>query len=518
MNHRESEKQREYAELFKTPTGDKWKRIGVRRRAGAAVPLFSIYSENSVGIGDFDDLKLLIDWCKEAGLTILQLLPLNEVGNDFSPYNAISSFAIDPMYISLPSLFAEYGVKDYSSLRRIRKRYRNVPRVDYRVKQEKINILRKSFQKVSREDAHELDNFISKNSYWINDYARFRSLNETKNGTLQFFCWVQWHLFKQLTAVKEYANRKGVLMMGDLPLLVSRGSADVWSHKNLFKLNLTAGAPPDMFYKSGQLWGMPPYNWTEIEKDGYVYIKERLKYAANFFDMFRIDHFIGLFRIWTVDKSSGKHTAGKGDFDPKDEREWRQHGKKILNAIIKSTDMLPCAEDLGTVPSCSPKVLRKYGICGTDWPRTLQNKSGFVSWKKYRRNSIAVLSTHDSSFFFSWWNYETKQREKKLFMNYLCRKVKYSRKCAAELIDANLETINRSASIFSVQLLPEWLALEPGLLRKMDRKGYRINYPGLVSRKNWSLKMPVSLEGMMELTISDRIKDMVKISGRQDLP
>ena len=148
-----------------------------------------------------------------------------------------------------------------------------------------------------------------------------------------------------------------------------------------------------MFYKSGQLWGMPPYNWKEMKKDNYAYIKERLRYAENFFDMFRIDHFIGLFRIWTVKKT--KRASGR--FDPEDERKWEEHGRKILNVIVENTKMLPTAEDLGTVPDCSPKVLREYGICGTDW-HAYHGRQPFFTYPRILGHELGVevVSVNDS--------------------------------------------------------------------------------------------------------------------------
>ena len=381
-------------------------------------------------------------------------------------------------------------------------------RVDYSIKKEKLTILRNLFRKIYPKLSKQVNEFIHKNEYWIKDYARYKARGQSKKEIL-FYCWIQYELYQQLIDVKKYASRNKVLLMGDLPLLVSRDSVDVRSHRKLFKMNLIAGAPPDMFYKSGQLWGMPPYNWKEMEKDNYAYIKERLRYAENFFDMFRIDHFIGLFRIWTVKKT--KRASGR--FDPEDERKWEEHGRKILNVIVENTKMLPTAEDLGTVPDCSPKVLKEYGICGTDWQRTLRGRDGFIPYDKYRKNSSAVISTHDSSLFTSWWNDEISDAKKKQFLRYLCRKVKFTQECTSELVEANLETINGSASIFSIQLLQEWLSLEPRLFKKMTKKDYRINYPGTVSKKNWRVRVPLSLEKLLDSGIAYRLRRIISLSS-----
>jgi len=155
--------------------------------------------------------------------------------------------------------------------------------------------------------------------------------------------------------------------MGDIPLLVSRDSVDVWSQQNYFELHNSAGAPPDMYFSKGQRWGMPPYNWGNIANDNWKYIKNKLKYAENFFNMYRIDHFVGLFRIWSIPLSIPEEFSGtKGNYEPLHEYLWESHGKKIISEMVSATDMLPCAEDLGTVPECSYQVLKEFGIPGMD--------------------------------------------------------------------------------------------------------------------------------------------------------
>ena len=162
--------------------------------------------------------------------------------------------------------------------------------------------------------------------------------------------------------------------MGDIPFLVSKNSADVWAYKNYFKLDLSSGAPPDMYFSNGQRWGMPPYNWTNIAADNYAYIRHRLNYAQNFYNMFRIDHFVGLFRIWTIENKTPEEYGGMaGHFDPENENEWEHHGRTILSEMNQSTDMLPCAEDLGTVPVCSDKILKEFGVTGISVQRWEKN-------------------------------------------------------------------------------------------------------------------------------------------------
>lgn len=602
-----------YNSFLKSRTKDKWQRIGIHKRSGIAVPLFSIYSKSSTGIGEIPDLKIFIDWCKATGFSIIQLLPLYDTGFDFSPYSAVSSFAIDPMYIRTSEL-RNIDVEKYSDdISSLKSKFSNKKKlVDYRIKKEKLTLLWKIFNENGNIKNKSIEDFKNKNIYWINDYALFKVYSEINNSScwenwkeneklydtgylagnsivnkkhLDFHIWIQWQLFEQLKDVKKYASHNGILLMGDTPFLVSRNSADVWSHKNYFKLNRSAGAPPDMYFAYGQRWGMPPYSWKNIENDNYVYLKEKLKYAENFFDLYRVDHFVGLFRIWTVDSGSSlKNGVVEGKFDPAYEKEWEKHGRKIIDAMLQSTSMLPCAEDLGTVPDCSYFTLRKYSIPGTNFQRFMKDNYDFVDPHRYRPNSITTVSTHDSSFLINWWHYEAGSIDEKLF-ELICKKnrinnkfiktsklklfnkhlsghgrlfwkrsisskiistlfketpaalnevihlyndsfdekkkykkylnIKANRKIRkTEFIYRSLEKANDSNSIFSIQSLQEYLCLNSSLLKKFNKWNYRINTPGTIGGKNWSIKLPFTIEKLKKLKINGLIYELNKKSGR----
>lgn len=444
-------KKKTVPDLLKTPSGDKWKRVEVRKRAGVLVPLFSVYSKNSVGIGDFGDLKLAIDWCCKTGNSILQLLPLNETGPVFCPYDAISSFALDPAYLSLNAL---EGVKE------LRKNFPvgESSYVDYRIKAEKLRLLWGAYQDNYSQDSIELRRFVKCNSYWINDLALFKVLKSYHGGRawyewedryksrderalgifekghereIAFQIWVQWQLYKQLVEVREYAKSKNVLIKGDLPILISRDSADVWAHPEFFKLEYAAGAPPDMYCAKGQRWGMPTYNWESVAKDGYRYLKEKLRYAQEFYDILRVDHVVGLFRIWSIPYSEPLENEGlNGFFDPNDEKVWGERGRHILSIMLNSTKMLLLAEDLGMIPEICPKTLKELGIPGNDverWVKDWKVKHDFLKAQDYRELSVAMLSTHDTTNWAAWWEHEAGTVDEALFM----------RKCADHSIDYN---------------------------------------------------------------------------------
>lgn len=428
-------------------TKKQWEKLGIKRRAGVVVPLFSVYSDKSYGIGDFYDLRQILKWCNQTGISILQLLPLNDTGSDFSPYNSVSSFALDPMYVSLKELKGVNIEPFKSRFRDLKKKFKNGNHfLDYGIKAEKIKLLKEIFSASYIQGQNKFLKFKTQNQYWLDDYALFKVLkdkfgeqewenwndnirlrNENElhkvlsdyDTQIEFYKWVQWQLFEQFLSIKKFAEESSVLIIGDIPFLVSWDSADVWSHQNYFRLNFSSGAPPDMYLSLGQRWGMPPYIWENLEADNFLYIREKVKYARNFYNLYRIDHFIGIFRIWSIENSIPAEKGGlEGKFIPEDENVWESHGKKILDAMLEVENIMPCAEDLGTVPPCSYKVLEEYGIPGIDvqrWTRDWNNTYNFISPDKYRFNSVATLSTHDSTSFAGWWKEEAGTADEELF-------------------------------------------------------------------------------------------------------
>ena len=435
-----------------------WAKIGQVKRAGLLVPLFSVYSKDSIGIGDFLDLKPLVDWCADTANSILQLLPMNEVGSTSCPYDAVSSFALEPAYISLRALSCAAGRDVRKSVEELREHF--IPgkaHVDYRIKSAKIELLRRIYL-LSKKDINSDDfrRFESENSYWLDDFALFKVLKscnggkpwyewaqayrdrdeksllsfaETNEEGVMFEKWVQWIAFTQFAQAKQYAASKKILIKGDLPILISRDSADVWSNPGFFKLDFAAGAPPDMYCAKGQRWGVPTYDWDKIASDSYSYIKEKLKYVGNFYDILRIDHVVGLFRIWSIPYDDPAENEGlNGVFDPKDEALWAEHGRRLLSVFLGATDMLLCAEDLGMIPKACPEILKEMAIPGNEVERWAKDWSGthdFLGPQKYRQLAVSMLSTHDTTNWSAWWENEAGTADEALFM----------RKCADRGID-----------------------------------------------------------------------------------
>lgn len=427
----------DYRSFLQSPSRPHWDRVGLKRRAGICAPLFSLYSKESVGIGEIPDLLSFIDWSASVGLSIIQLLPLNDVGYDFAPYSAKSSFALDPMYLSLRNLAGVDTERFEGEIQSLAGRFPIGSRVNYGIKGAKLDLLWRMFVQRDKPEDSRFQLYRRRTAYWLRDDALYKILKQRfqsasweqwpelyrdrnavaldklvseERDSVRFHEWLQWQLYEQFLEVKAHAKERGVLLMGDMPFLVARDSADVWAHRGYFQLDLSAGAPPDLYFAGGQRWGMPAYNWPAMARGDYDYLERKLRYAENFYDLYRIDHVIGVFRLYTIPVSSPPERGGlDGQFEPKDEQKWELHGRRLLEVMLASTRMLPCGEDLGVVPACSYKVLRELSIPGLDvqrWARDWDKTYKFRDPGTYRVNAVAVCSTHDMSIVPAWWRYE----------------------------------------------------------------------------------------------------------------
>ncbi len=303
------------------------------RAAGVAVPVFSLRSEDDFGCGDFEDLRLLVDWAAQTGQQIIQILPVNDTTMtrtkaDSYPYSAISSFALHPLYLR-PQLLGELPEPEQRArFEALRKELNALPAVDYpavvAAKEEYARIIYKE-RGADEIATREFADFVVDNSAWLMPYCAFCVLRDAgrresyspglvaqlaignADGNFWFYAWMQYHLHRQLLAACRYARSRGVAVKGDIPIGVSPDSADAWQHPELFNLDSSAGAPPDAFAADGQNWGFPTYNWERMAEDGFAWWRARLGQMARYFDAFRIDHILGFFRIWEIpaDVSSG---------------------------------------------------------------------------------------------------------------------------------------------------------------------------------------------------------------------
>lgn len=312
-----------------------------RKLAGTQVPVFSLRTRKSAGIGDFGDLKTMIDFVASTGQKVLQLLPINDTTithtwTDSYPYSCISVFAIHPQYANLHALPELKDAKARAEAEKTRAELNALDKIDYeKVNDFKINYLRQIFNQEGEKmmKTAEYKAFFQDTELWLVPYAQYSYLRD-KNGTadfnqwpdhqvwdeaerkaltdpktaayknVAFFYFVQFVLDRQMQEAHEYAKAKGVILKGDIPIGVNRNGCDVWMEPKYFNLNGQAGAPPDDFSANGQNWGFPTYNWFEMLKDGCQWWNRRFQNMARYFDAYRIDHVLGFFRIWEIPVSS----------------------------------------------------------------------------------------------------------------------------------------------------------------------------------------------------------------------
>ncbi|ULQ53945.1 4-alpha-glucanotransferase [Flavihumibacter fluvii] len=305
--------------------------------AGVAIPVFSLRSKNSFGIGEFTDIPLLADWAKSADLKLIQLLPINDTTatntwTDSYPYAAISAFALHPILINLEKVAGKKQAHLVKALKKKQKELNELAVVDYEeVLSTKINVLREIFelQKEDLETEKDYPEFFENNKHWLVPYAAFCFLRD-KHGSPDFTRWklhsvydaaaiekfvspslkhhdlvkfhyfVQYHLHLQLKDATEYAHNQGIIVKGDIPIGIYRYSCDAWMAPELYHMDQQAGAPPDDFAIKGQNWGFPTYNWSKMQENGFSWWKQRFAQMREYFDAFRIDHILGFFRIWSI--------------------------------------------------------------------------------------------------------------------------------------------------------------------------------------------------------------------------
>ena len=274
------------------------------RAAGVAVPVFSLRSEHSYGVGDFGDLKLLVDWAVLTGMRVIQLLPVNDTTvshhwQDSYPYNIISVFALHPHYIDLEAAGTLKSKQVMTQFRRRQQELNALPYSDYeavdRVKQEYLLQLFEE-QKKTATASKEYKDFVQDNKAWLKPYAAYRAEDEA------FTYYLQYLLHTQLKSAADYARSKGVILKGDLPIGVNRESVETKEHSEFFHIDSQTGAPPDAFTSQGQNWGFPTYNWESEELIGWF--RKRLKHLSQYFDALRIDHILGFFRIWEIPENA----------------------------------------------------------------------------------------------------------------------------------------------------------------------------------------------------------------------
>ena len=576
---------------------DSWSDSPGWKGAGTAIPVFALRSEDDFGVGEFLDLKKMVDWAVLTGQTFLQLLPVNDTTmfgtlDDSYPYNANSTFALHPQFINLPAAGVPVD-KEYLKLQKQLNSFvkDGRPETDYvSVNREKRRLLRKAFdanwKSLSRTKAYR--NFLAANREWLIPYSRFCALrdefgtpdfsqwgefavydearlerwNKSHRSETDFNCFLQFHLDAQFRQVRDYAHSKGVVLKGDLPIGVSRTSADAWQFPKLFNMDSQAGAPPDSFSADGQNWGFPTYNWEEMAKDGYAWWKARLRKMSEYFDAFRIDHILGFFRIWQIPVPEKSGLAGyfspalpysadelrswgygnrmdrfiedphrPGWYHPRIDAKdlgdlyidffyrrhnefWKHNAMGKLSALLGSTNMLACGEDLGMIPACVPEVMQRLNILSLEIQRMPKDPAQtFADPAHYPYGCVCTTSTHDMSPIRAWWE-EDRSLSQRFYNEALGCGGAAPYFCEPWVCRRIVEQHLWSPAMLVILPLQDWLSISPELRYKGNPADERINVPA-IPRYHWDYRMHLSLEELLAAKdFNTDVATLVKSSGR----
>ena len=646
------------------------KQAAMKRMLGVAVPVGALRTESGIGVGEFSDLAEFALLCKRMRIGLIQILPVNDTGYESSPYSSLTAFGLHPLYLSIEGL-DEYKNADNSVKNRIkaaRDKFEGYKRFNhYEVLKEKLEICRSIYDAnksgiLKSADSGDLSAWINKNS-WVKEYAVYRRLKEInelkswkdwkeyssvtsaqieklwKDKSLAedhiFWVWLQQALDIQFAIASKAITDAGIIMEGDLPILMNEDSCDVWANPEIFIQGLSAGAPPDMYSPDGQNWGSPIYNWEEQEKNNFAWWRRRLAVAEKYYQAYRIDHVLGFFRIWASSQDDYSSALGryvpytpvtsgdlkrlgydrskirwvsqphiptgevwdalkinwggpytedevktaadriftkamvrvgeeelwlfrkrikgekdidalklhpaarnyllakwkdrlfleyqKGRFFPvwyfrnskaykclseedknaleallekrgrKSEKIWSALGMKLLSVLVESSEMLPCAEDLGAVPACVPRVLSKLRILGLRVVRWFRvwDKEGtpYIPFEEYPQLSVCTPAVHDSSTVREWWEKEADQAQFSGFIGVPSLPKIYN-PGTAKIILSKASSARSRFRVFQIQdllhLSNNWYSENPA--------DERVNVPGTANDFNWTYRLPASIE------------------------
>jgi len=513
------------------------------RRAGVLIPLFSVRTEAGWGVGEIPDLARLGAWAREAELAVIQLLPVNEVrGGETSPYSASTAFAIDPVYLGLDECedFVLGGGRAAlsSADQRLLDEVAASPKVDWRrVRPLKTRALHRAFQRFVVQEwdrrsarARELRRFREEHD-WLAEHGLYCVLHdrldkhwqdwpaelrdrvpaalsrviEENADELLYHCWLQWQLDGQWQKARAEVRALGVDFMGDLPFVVSGDSSDVWNNRNLFRLDMRVGAPPDPFSPTGQDWGLPLYDWRAMEHTGFRWMRNRAARAGEMFGLFRVDHVIGMYRTYYRSADGRK----KG-FSPSDEEAQIRLGETLLTIIGGFGQVV--AEDLGALPEFLRPSLARLGLPGY---RVLRWEKDDV-WRDGRKEtllhdpagwpviSVSTSGTHDTETQAEWWD-SISPDERRLFTNLPgMQGIDPNRRFDNQIRDALLHVLYAAAS--ELCLLP---------FQDLFGARVRVNVPGTVNDDNWTYRMPMDVEALRaDRATTTRLARLAAESGR----
>ena len=632
----------------------------IKKLTGLAVPLGALYTKENNVIGEYEDLIPFAEFCKNSGIGIIQLLPVNDTGTQSSPYSGLSAFALHTIYIRLKSI--EGFETLYNSDSKFKNDYdaffkanKYCSRYDYdEILNSKNYFLRTIYNQTdiakNGKADKELSEWIKKNP-WVETYSVYKNLKwkymqaswkswkktdqkksaeeikklwdseELKTDHL-FYAWCQMIADQQFSKAVTAVHKAGILLKGDMPILMNEDSCDAWAFPEYFNQNLRAGSPQDGENPNGQNWGFPTYNWKNLKNDDYCWWKNRLKCAEKYYDAYRLDHILGFYRIWAIpsedcnalnghtepyafikkdelyeygfdddrirwlsaphiptgiieditwnhesavkilellcnrigneelwlfsDKVKGSQQIWDTDFkdlctedaayrikeklveywsnktlievaknkyvpmwtynrstawgtlnekeslvltelfeelNKKNEKLWAKQADEIFTALTSCVKMIPCGEDLGVGIKCVPEIMEKHNILGlrvVRWCRYWENpEQPYVDFKDYTPLSVCTTSVHDSSTIREWWTSENPEEN---FTPSIAEKT--LKKCA------------KAASVWFIPPLQDLLYMNKKYWLK-NAEDERINVPGSVNKFNWTYRIPVAIEDLI---------------------
>ena len=525
----------------------------ISRRAGVLVPLFSLASTRSWGIGEIGDIADTAHWLDGAGQRLLQLLPINEMPPGISsPYSALSAMAIDPQFITLDHVddFVELGGEQAlePALRARLDAVRIAPRIDYdAVRDLKQIALRRSFQRFRSIEwasgtrrAAACRAYIAEQAWWLDDYALFRALH-ARHGERAWTDWpeplrnrepqaleqarieladdILYRQYLQWLAGDQWGNAReaagDVALLGDLPFMVSGDSADVWARQDEFRMDASVGVPPDAFSDTGQDWGLPVYRWDVLAERDFDWLRNRARRNADLFDGYRVDHLVGFYRTYFR-----PHAGGEPQFTPADQPSQVALGERVLG-VLREPGAEIIAEDLGVVPDFVRESLARLSVPGYKvfrWEREWSVAGQpFKDPVAYPPSSVATSGTHDTEPMVIWWEGAPREEREavlaipsvrsRLTDEDIGRALAVPDPPPHALHEALIETLYASGS--DILILPI-----------QDVFGWRdrINQPATVGDANWTWRLPWPTDRLRTeptaIAVADQLREWSARHGR----
>ncbi len=549
--------------------------------AGVLVPVFAIRGAGDLGIGDTWGLIEFVDWAAARGFRIVKILPINETGGDHSPYNAISSVALEPTTLrTSPEAIPDLSESDFARITGEFPTSKSHPAaVDYAVvKPLKKRLLEAAFTTFQRRHlqrrtkrGREFQAFVEEEAAWLESYSLFRTLMDVNGHELwpqwpedhrtlegaqtalaklaakaarahrarvSYFNYVQWIAFDQWRRVKAHAASRGVALMGDIPFGVNFYSADVWARRDIFQTEWSGGTPPDLIFKHdefvqkwGQNWGIPLYDWEQMRGNDFRWWRQRVRGVREIFDLFRIDHVLGFYRIYAFPfrperngeflrlsaEEAAQRTGGlQPHFHPAADDTLahcdrnRRDGEEYLRMILEEAGAgRVIGEDLGVVPAYVRPNLHALGIAGYKIPQWEKRDDGsLISGDEYERLSLATYGTHDHDPLRTMWEHLSNSKEGSegaREWRALCDFAGIE-KPTSEFTPAMHEALLRA--LFASN---SWIAVL--MITDVFARGERFNLPGISSGENWTQRMHANISDL-DADAAERVSALLRATGR----